>query len=228
MFRYEQKYLLNRYQYDEIRRILEAMTERDVHAGENGEYMIRSLYFDDMYRSAYNEKMDGVYRRKKYRVRIYNCSDNVIHLECKYKEGAYINKESFLLTKEEYDGLLKGDAGFLLKKDSPLAKELYVDIRTKLLKPCVIVDYEREPYVFDAGTVRITFDKNLRACYASDDIFSKDIPSYQVFRQDELILEIKFTGYLPERIRQIFKVRNFTQVSASKFCLCVDRINGII
>ncbi len=228
MFRYEQKYLLNRYQYDEIRRILEAMTERDVHARENGEYMIRSLYFDDMYRSAYNEKMDGVYRRKKYRVRIYNCSDNAINLECKYKEGAYINKESFLLTKEEYDGLLKGDAGFLLKKDSPLAGELYVDIRTKLLKPCVIVDYEREPYVFDAGTVRITFDKNLRACNAADDIFSKDIPSYQVFRQDELILEIKFTGYLPERIRQIFKVRNFTQVSASKFCLCVDRINGII
>lgn len=228
MFRHEQKYVINRYQYEEIKRVLEVMTEHDVHAGPDGEYMIRSLYFDDMYRSAYYEKMDGIYRRKKYRVRIYNCSDSAVNMECKFKEGAYINKESFPLTREEYERLLNGEPDFLLKKDSRMAEELYVDIRTKLLKPCVIVDYEREPYVFDAGTVRITFDKNLRACNAADNIFDGNIPSYHIFRQNELILEIKFTGYLPERIRQIFKVRNFTQTSSSKFCMCMDRINGII
>lgn len=228
MFRYEQKYIINRYRYDELKSILKVMAQLDSHTGENGEYMIRSLYFDDMYNSAYNEKTDGIYNRKKYRVRIYDCKDDVIHMECKHKAGAYINKESFDLTKTEYEALIKGDAGFLLKKDNQLAKEMFVDMRTKLLKPRVIVDYEREPFVFDAGTVRITFDKNVRACSCDGDIFDRNLPSYNVLGENEMILEIKFTGYLPERIGQIFKVRDFTQVSASKFCMCVDKINNKI
>lgn len=227
MFRYEQKYLINRYQYEEIRPVLDAMSERDTHVKEKSEYMIRSLYFDDMYRSAYNEKTDGIYQRKKYRIRIYNCSDEVINLECKYKVGAYINKEFLRLTRDEFDKILVGDSSFLLKKDSQMAKEFYVDVCTKLLKPHVIVDYEREPFVFDAGNVRITFDKNVRAGYWWEDFFARNIPVYNVYKEDKIILEIKFTGYLPERIHQIFKVRNFIQISASKFCLCTDKLNEI-
>lgn len=227
MFRYEQKYLIHPYQYEEIKRILMVMAEHDKHAGADGEYMIRSVYFDDMYNTAYNEKSDGLYSRRKYRVRIYNCSDRVINLECKYKEGAYICKELVPLTREEYELLISGKPEFLLKKDSQLAKEFYVDLRTRLLRPCVIVDYERESFVYDAGDVRITFDKNVRACEAGQDIFDENIPSYNVFGLEELIMEIKFTGYLPERIQQIFKVRKMPQTSASKYCLCVDRIAGI-
>ena len=132
------------------------------------------------------------------------------------------------MTREEYEMILRGEYAFLLEKESQMAKEFYLDSVTKLLKPEVIVDYEREPYVFDAGTVRITFDKNIRACRATHDIFEAEIPSYEVFPKDKMILEIKFTGYLPERIRKIFKVRNFIQTSASKYCLCVDQINGIL
>lgn len=226
-FRHEQKYEINSYQYEELRQVLGKLMEPDPHTGEDGQYMIRSLYFDDMYRSAYNEKLDGVYYRKKYRIRIYGCSDAVIHLECKRKEGAYILKESCKLTREEYDNILAGDCEFLLQKDSPMAKEFYLDMRTKLLKPEVIVDYEREPYIFDAGTVRITFDKNVRGCYPHHDLFDSEIPSYEIYPEDKMIVEIKFTGYLPERIRKIFKVRNFTQTSASKFCMCLDRIKEI-
>lgn len=228
MFRHEQKYEINSYQYAELRQVLSQIMEPDPHTGPDGQYMIRSLYFDDMYHSAYNEKLDGVYQRKKYRIRVYGCSDAVIHLECKHKEGAYIYKEACRLTREEYEQLLCGECDFLLQKDSQMAKEFYLDIKTKLLKPEVIVDYEREPYIFDAGTVRITFDKNVRACRATHDIFDEEIPSYEVFPQDKMILEIKFTGYLPERIRKVFQVRNFIQTSASKYCLCVDRIGFML
>ena len=228
MFRYEQKYEIKYYQYEELRQVLRQLMTPDIHAGIRGEYMIRSLYFDDMYHSAYEEKLAGVYRRKKYRIRIYECSDKVIHLECKYKEGAYINKESCSLTREEYEMLLAGESDFLLRKNSPMAEEFYIDLRTGLLRPEVIVDYEREPYVFEAGTVRITFDKHVRACHRVHDIFRADIPSYEIYPEDTLIMEIKFTGYLPERIRQIFKVRNFVQTSASKYCMCVDRLQELM
>lgn len=227
MFRYEQKYLIHPYRYEEIKRVLMVLAEHDANAGPDGEYMIRSLYFDDMYNAAYNEKADGVYSRKKYRIRIYNCQKDVINLECKYKEGAYIKKEMQALTYDEYEQIMAGEYGFLLKKDSQLAKEFFVDVRTRLLKPSVIVDYERESFVYDAGNVRITFDKNVRACEAGQDIFDRNIPSYNVFGTEEMIMEIKFTEYLPERIQQIFKLGKMTQTSASKYCLCVDRIAGI-
>lgn len=224
MFRHEQKYIIKNYQYAELRTVLENLMERDTHAGEDGEYMIRSLYFDDMYMSAYHDKLDGVYLRKKYRIRIYGCSDGVINLECKYKEGAYINKKSVRLSRDEYDSLLAGDTSFLLKKGNNLAEKFYLEGKTALLRPQVIVDYEREPFILDAGTVRVTFDKHVRACAADNDIFDSRIPSYDILPPDEMILEIKFTGYLPERIRRIFRVKDFTQTSASKYCMCVDKI----
>ena len=228
MFRYEQKYEISPYQYEELKRVIRHLAEPDAHAGADGEYMIRSLYFEDMYRSAYKEKQDGVYQRKKYRIRVYGCSDRVIHLECKHKEGAYIFKEACSLTREEYDKILAGEYEFLLQKESEMAREFYVDVRTKLLRPEVIVDYEREPYVYDAGTVRITFDKHVRACDVRGDLFDAELPSYGVYKENTIILEIKFTGYLPEKIRKIFQVRNFVQTSASKYCMAVDRINHLI
>lgn len=227
MFRNELKYIIRKNQYAELRSVLGNLMEHDRHTGEDGEYMIRSLYFDDMYMSAYNDKMAGVYQRKKYRIRIYGCQDTVINLECKYKEGAYIDKRSVRLSREEYGSLMADDWEFLLKKGDVLAEKFFIEGRTALLRPQVIVDYEREPYVLDAGTVRVTFDKNVRACAVPNDIFDSNIPCYDILPPDQMIMEIKFTGYLPERVQRIFRGRNLTQTSASKYCACVDRIHGI-
>lgn len=199
--------------------------EQDVYSNLNDQYIIRSLYFDDLLNSAYREREDGYYVRKKYRVRIYNYSDKVINLECKHKKEAYIFKESLNLTKEEYQQLLHNDISFFLEKSNDMANDFYIESKMKLLRPAVIVDYEREAYVYDVGTVRITFDKNVRAAYKFDHIFDKDIPTYFVLKPNMLILEIKFTGILPEQIRRILKVRNYTQIAASKYCMCVDKMN---
>lgn len=64
--RYKQEHLIRKAQHTELRQILPTMMEQDKHAGETGEYMARSFYFNDVYRSAYREKSDGVYARKKY------------------------------------------------------------------------------------------------------------------------------------------------------------------
>ena len=226
-YRYEQKYLITGPQYQELRSVMAALLQPDPNAGPGGTYMIRSLYFDDLYRSAYNEKESGVYARKKYRVRVYNCRDSQIQLECKYKQGAYISKESLALTRGEYQQLAGGDCRFLLQKSSQMGKEFCVDSLSRLLRPDVIVDYEREPYVMEAGTVRVTFDKDVRAARPGEDLFDPGIPSYGVLEPGRMIMEIKFTGYLPEQVRRIFRLRDLPQTSASKFCLCADRIRQI-
>ena len=226
-YRYEQKYLITGPQYQELRPVVAALLRPDPNAEPDGTYMIRSLYFDDVYRTAYQEKQNGIYARKKYRVRVYNCRDSQIHLECKYKQGSYISKESLSLTRPEYQQLAGGDCRFLLGKDSQMGREFCADTLSRLLRPDVIVDYEREPYVMEAGTVRVTFDRDVRAARPGQDLFDPGIPSYGVLEPGRMIMEIKFTGYLPEQVRRIFRLRDLPQTSASKFCLCADRIRQI-
>ena len=88
-FRHEWKYLINRAEKQLTDLRLRECMQLDPHAGEGG-YMIRSLYFDDYWNSAMEEKDAGVLMRKKYRIRIYNCSDKSIKLERKKKFGSYI------------------------------------------------------------------------------------------------------------------------------------------
>ena len=97
MYRHELKFLITNVDKTELRNILQHFCHHDRHAID-GFYSISSLYFDDIYHTAYQEKLDGVEIRKKYRIRIYNCSDSVISLECKYKNGQYIHKESVRMT----------------------------------------------------------------------------------------------------------------------------------
>lgn len=106
-YRNEWKYLIDTAQKAAICNRLSPVLKLDKHA-KNGGYMLRSLYFDDYYNSAYEEKDAGVLRRKKYRIRIYDCSDSSIKLERKKKFGSYIFKESASLTKDEVYKILDG------------------------------------------------------------------------------------------------------------------------
>ena len=48
---------------------LRKLFPHDKHGGPEGSYRITSLYFDTPYDSAYREKLDGVDRREKFRLR---------------------------------------------------------------------------------------------------------------------------------------------------------------
>lgn len=93
-YRHELKYLVSQAEYRQLQTVLHSLLAHDTHTGPDGVYHIRSLYLDDLYHTAYRQKMAGVEVRKKYRVRIYDCREEHIALECKYKNGAYIHKES--------------------------------------------------------------------------------------------------------------------------------------
>ena len=77
-YRHEWKHEISTSDMIAIRQRMRAIAKPDHHALD-GKYRIRSLYFDDYYHSAYEEKDAGVLKRKKYRIRIYGCSDKVIH-----------------------------------------------------------------------------------------------------------------------------------------------------
>lgn len=225
--RHELKYFVNYHEYLYLKSRLSGALELDKHAALRGNYHIRSLYFDDIYQTALAEKEAGVLLRRKFRVRIYDISDTVIKLEKKSKFGQYISKTSKSLTKDQFYQLLNGEYDFLLQSDDPLFLEFYIEIKNNLMRPAVIVDYEREAFTFEAGNVRITFDQDLRAGIDSYDVFSHDVVTKAVFDTPIMIMEVKYDSFLPSHIHDLIQITSHTLTAASKFVMCVQAKNSI-
>lgn len=219
-YRHELKFMINRHQYFVIRQRLNSIVEQDSHVGPTGEYHIRSLYFDDINNTALHEKLGGIRDRSKYRIRIYNNSDKLIHFEKKVKFNDFIAKVKEPLTRDMHDSIISGNYEVLNVPDKPLLQELYYEMRNNLLRPKVIVDYVREPFVCPRGNVRITFDKELRTGLNSTNIFDESLNSVPAIDDNLIILEVKFDEYIPEYIRVALQLEGLNQQSASKYVIC--------
>ncbi len=194
--------------------------QHDEHVGPTGEYHIRSLYFDDIGNTALAEKLGGVRQRKKYRIRIYNLDDKVIHFEKKIKNGEYIAKIKESLTREMTDNILAGDYQEFKNPNKPFLMEWHNEMTHKLLRPKVIVDYVREPYIHPNGNVRITFDKDLKSGLHRTDLFSRELSTVRSLSENQIILEVKFDEYLPSSLRNALQLEGLQRQSASKYVIC--------
>jgi hypothetical protein len=221
-YRHELKFIINKPDWALLQTRMSVVMQRDKNAGEGGEYWIRSLYFDDYWNTAYEEKEMGVLLRRKYRIRVYNCSDHAIMLERKSKFDKYIKKESVSLTRRETDAVLEGDYGTLRRSEHNLKQEFYYECTSRFMRPRVMVDYDREPYVMESGDVRITFDKHVRVGFGVFDLFDRSLPTMEVLRGDQMIMEVKFTTFLPALVRRLLPPRSSVMTAASKYVLCCD------
>lgn len=221
IYRNEWKYLISFPDAELLKRRLEPFLSYDSHAINNS-YMIRSLYFDDWMNSAYEQKLMGIYERQKWRIRIYNYGDKVIALERKKKKGSYIYKESVRISRDEFDKIMNNDFSFLLERKENLCGEFYFECVSKVLRPKVIVDYDRTPMVLDEGTVRITFDSFVRAAVGGFDIFDSTLPTLPAIEEDKLILEVKYTEFLPGIIKELLPLQGHEFTSFSKYVACYD------
>ncbi len=218
--RHEKKYWINRADLFTLREKLSAVLPHDEHAGEDGRYSIRSLYFDDILDRAYYDKVDGDADRDKYRIRIYNFSDDVIFLERKRKSGNFIQKAACRITRDLAEELMQGNPTPLLKTDNELLKDMYVQMRVKLLRPKTIVDYKREAFVHPAENTRITFDTQLAACPGSIDLFNPKLLTLSPVDDMREILEIKFDRMLPDYINKLLSGTPVEYCAISKYVFC--------
>ena len=204
-----------------LKQVLRNIMKLDENAGADGKYLVRSLYFDDVYNTAYNEKLSGVQVRKKYRIRTYgnNREKTVIKAECKLKQGAYIAKTSEVISVNRFYQVLSGGYGFLLKDNNELLRDYYIQL-TRGLRPRVIVDYDREAYVMPEGNVRVTFDHAVRSASNTYDILSDDVWPIPVFEPDQLVLEVKYDEFIPNAVRNVLKLGALEEIAVSKYVLC--------
>ena len=75
--RHELKFIINEGTYLMLRARLAPLMTVDSH-GLNGEYRVTSLYFDDVYNSAYWQKVNGIETRRKFRIRAYDLDPSLI------------------------------------------------------------------------------------------------------------------------------------------------------
>ena len=218
--RHELKYLITPAELSVLRGVLKPITQFDPNGDENNEYIIRSLYFDTINDDALMEKIAGVGNRKKYRIRIYNFSDRVIKLECKSKYGDLISKQSVSIPRDLAEQLIAGDPEGLQRMRHPLLHDVYREMRTRLLRPAVIVDYVREAYLHPAQEVRITFDKQLRTGLYSTDIFNPSLPTYPVFDDPVEVLEVKSDEFLPAHVQTVLSGITAQRSAVSKYTWC--------
>lgn len=197
---------------------LSAVARRDSH-GRNGRYEIRSLYFDDPQDTALREKIDGVSRREKFRIRYYDGDTSFICLEKKVKRDGLCGKRSVLLGVPEVQALLDGNLDWMPGSGRPLIQELYCKMKSTGLGPRTIVDYTRDAFVFPAGNVRITLDFNIRTGLGSTDFLhpaSVTVPAGDA----PSILEVKWDEFLPDIIRDAVQLPGRHTSAFSKYAAC--------
>ncbi len=217
--RHELKYVLTPIQYILLQSRLKWVMRPDEHAGESGEYFIRSVYFDTPDRRALREKQNGVHDRRKYRIRFYDGDSSKCRLECKEKTGTRIAKRGQLLTETETDMLLDARAGEITGQDS-LLRTLQTGIETEGLAPAVTVDYVREAYVLPLSDLRVTFDKEI-AWGPVEDCLSHERYLCNTY-VDSVVLEVKYNEYLPGHISDILSSVGPIQTAVSKYVACVE------
>lgn len=185
-----------------------------------GEYLIRSLYFDNAYDKALQEKQDGYENREKFRIRFYDGNTDFIRLEKKSKFNKLCGKQQARVTKAQVEQLLSGEIEWLLETGDPLHAELYAKMRSQLLRPRVIVDYKRRAFVYPPGNVRVTLDYDVRSCLNATAIFAPDLPRVAADFSNPIILEVKYDAFLPDIIRDLVQLGDTQTGSFSKYAAC--------
>lgn len=215
-YRHELKYYISKLQFEEIRKRLSFLLSTDKNVMEDGHYFIRSLYFDDYKNTSYNQVLNGISKREKYRIRYYNYDTSYICLEKKAKINNMTNKTSCVVTKEQVEDLINGKLN-ISKENHKLLNEFIIKTKFYGYKPSVIIDYDRIPYTYKAGNVRITLDYNISMDYNTNNFFNNEIRKIPIIEENTRILEVKYDEFLPNYIAWLININTLERTSYSKY-----------
>ncbi len=218
VMRTERKYLVSNLSISGLYHRLSAVMAGDAINGTKP-YMVRSLYFDTVYNDDYFEKMSGVERRQKIRLRIYDVHAKTAKLEIKEKQGAVQVKRSLTISREDAKSLQSCEYEVLKKYDDELAEELYLFMSTRQYRPACVVEYKRIAFVNKTNDTRITLDSKLCANEGNFSIFDENLQLYPVGMQSETVLEVKYNHFLLSYIKDIVGTIECYETANSKYCM---------
>ena len=218
VLREEKKFLISVAEFKKISHRLEQVMIQDPHNGVDG-YMIRSLYFDTVFDTDFFEKQAGVELRRKVRLRVYDPNSNFAMLELKQKQGSSQLKRSLRISKEDAEELIKGKYDVLLNYEDDFAKEIYSLMKTRAYMPKTIVEYNRKAFIAKENKIRITFDHKIISTESNFDLFAKKLNMNPVLDPYDVVLEVKFNGFMLGYLRELVNEVDKSEISVSKYVL---------
>ena len=219
-YRHELKYLVSDAQLAILRARLTPLMKLDSHQPDPRGYLIRSLYFDDIDNRFLQENMYGLDDRVKFRVRIYDCSDETIHLETKFKYRNLTRKAMCSISRAQCDDLIAGKPPVFSKDLPKPLRHLYLEMASSLLRPRIIVEYQRVAFVEPIGNVRVTFDRNIASSTALTRFFDSKLPLVPLLPPGQHILEVKYDELIPDYLVQTMDLGDLSQNTFSKYAMC--------
>ena len=219
-YRHEFKYIISAGEDRILEQRVSALIPRDPHVGESGRYTIRSLYFDSCSDRCYYENEDGTDPREKFRIRIYNASDERISLECKRKERSKTLKTSCRLSREQCELLMRGQIPRDISDRQVVLRRLSLLMMSELFRPKVIVEYDRTPYIYKNGNVRVTFDRSIRSSSDVKSFLEPVLFTRPIMPVGHNLLEVKYDEFIPDFIKESLETGSLAQTAFSKYYLC--------
>lgn len=233
MSKLEYKYLVPNNKVSDVRDFIANYVRLDKYAAkqQKNEYVVRSLYYDTINFNFYHEKIEGIKKRKKVRIRGYNeITDDVnVFLEIKRKNDGAITKTRStvayrdlwsLVESGDVDRFIESKNGDDLKRN---AQRFLFQIKNLALKPMILISYEREAFYSKFNPdLRITIDKNLRSrikisneSFLDKTSFVKALPGFS-------IMEVKTRMSFPSWLNYIIATLELRRQALSKYTICLD------
>ena len=223
--RFEFKYILNEELKNKVEKQIQHFMKYDgyAHPEFDNSYFVRSLYFDSPSSFNFYEKIDGIKKRKKFRLRTYGkiYGNSPLFIEQKGRNVNRVFKHRIRINQNDigqfydamhFDQLIKN------YRDTKIINEFITDSVKRKISPVVLVDYVRRPYISDYDmNFRVTIDNQImakasRTLFPNNDNFFHCLSGYT-------ILEVKFFRKIPAWFHKIILVYNLERVSVSKFVL---------
>jgi len=219
-FRNELKYVCSETQLFLIEHRIKSMMNMDSHVKGKDGYQIRSLYFDDYNNTCFYENENGTEPREKFRIRIYDKSTKRILLELKRKMHGKTQKLSAPLDEEQCRMLMAGIPLPHSTNYPPVLQQFNLACKTRFMKPKIIVEYNRIPYVYREGNVRVTFDRHITSSSHIANFLEQTISKRPIMPIGQHVLEVKYDAYLPDVIYHTLELDSLKQATFSKYYLC--------
>lgn len=211
LVRHELKAIINDGQYEILKSALSVFLHPDPHMGNEG-YFIRSLYFDDGQNHGFEDKIEGLYKRFKLRLRIYSFETTVIKLEVKGKRGDRVLKHTYEVSRCEAEEMIAGlwptHLRDKLLKEGILCQSYY---------PKIIIDYMREAYTYPYQKIRLTFDRHICVTYQINQFFESNQLMIPLQDEKQCVFEIKYEDMLPDFVADFIAVAGITLSGYSKY-----------
>jgi len=234
MSRLEYKYLVPVRKIAELRKLLNPYVYLDKYSERNpdNQYSVRSIYFDTLRLDYYHEKLAGLKRRKKLRIRGYDKlqDDSLSFLEIKRKNGPTISKSRAPVLYQQLVNLIDSGNIEAYQHSFNVIRNGYEDARSFLyhlyksnLQPTIKIIYEREAYFYKFyNGVRLTLDKNLRSSLSVNPESLYDEENIIHSLPKHCILEVKLFGEIPLWLQDIISILELRQEAVSKYTICLD------